>query len=256
MDKNQLITKVREIHQSLIGLATGKITENFYEKYERVRAELLQLDQGILSAIPRWIYENKYGSNFWQYVKRISPHYQPRRDFINESFDDLYNFIEKGADQPISLSLDQINRAIKNEYIDLLWKKIYSRKSFDRDGAVTACKTLIETTLKHLLDSKNVEYSSRDDMGSLYKKVSKNYGLEPDKKKHQEFHKLCVGCITVVSGISEIRNKYGDAHGKGDQQKVSELTQNYVDVMVNMTGSIVTFLLSFSEGVDGMGQGE
>jgi hypothetical protein len=42
----------------------------------------------------------------------------------------------------------------------------------------------------------------------------------------------------VVSGISEIRNKYGDAHGKGDQQKVSELTQNYVDVMVNMTVSI------------------
>ena len=129
MDKEKLITKIREYHQVLIDLATGKKTDPFYERYEEVRKELLQLDQSIVTAIPSWIYDNRYGSNFWTFIKSVSPQYQPRRDFINKSFSDLYDFIEKGANQPVSLSINEINTAVKNEYVDLLWKKIYSRKS-------------------------------------------------------------------------------------------------------------------------------
>ena len=125
MDKEQLITKIREYHQCFVDMATGKQMGNkFYEIYEEKRSELLLLDQSILSAIPNWIYENKYGSNFWTFIKSVSPHYQERRDFINKSFTDLYDFIEKGANHPISLSIDEINSSIKNEYVDLLWKKI------------------------------------------------------------------------------------------------------------------------------------
>ena len=120
MNKDQLITKIRDHHQFLIDMATGKQMENIYEKYEERRNDLLQLDQSILSAIPSWIYENRYGSNFWTYIKKVSPHYQPRRDFINKSFADLYDFIEKGTNHPVSLSIDEINLAIKNEYVDLL----------------------------------------------------------------------------------------------------------------------------------------
>ncbi len=246
MDKEKLITKIREYHQTLIDLATGKKTEPFYEKYEEVRRELLQLDQSILTAIPSWIYDNRYGSNFWTFIKSVSPQYQPRRDFINKSFSDLYDFIEKGANQPVSLSIDEINTAIKNEYVDLLWKKIYSRKSFDKDGCITACKTLVETALKHLLDERKIEYSSKDDIKALYKKVSKSYGLEPEKQKSSEFTQLCSGYISVIDSISAIRNKYGDAHGKSTQV-IFDLKQNYIDVVINMTGSIVTFLLSLSD---------
>lgn len=246
MNKEQLITKIRECHQAFIDISTGKNMGNkFYETYEKNRTEILQLDQSILSAIPNWIYENRYGSNFWTFIKDVSSNYQGRRDFINKSFSDLYDFIEKGANHPVSLSVNEINFAVKNEYVDLIWKKIYSRKSFDKDGAITACKTLIETTLKHLLDEKTIEYSSKDDIKDLYKKVSKNYGLEPSKQKSAEFTQLCSGYISVVDSISTIRNKYGDAHGKS-KQVVFDLKQNYIDVVVNMTGSIVTFLLSLS----------
>lgn len=249
MDKEQLINKIREYHQFFIDMATGKKIDNFYEEYEKKRNEFIQLDQSILTIIPRWLYENRYGSNYWSFIKSISPNYQGRRDFINKSFSDVYDFIERGANNPVSLSIDEINSAIKNDYIDLLWKKIYSRKSFDKDGAITACKTLIETSLKHLLDEKQVNYLNKDDINSLYKKVSINYGLNPNSQKSTEFTQLCSSYISIINNISAIRNKYGDAHGKS-RQIIFDLKQNYIDFVINMTGSIVVFLLSLTNTKD------
>ena len=169
MDKEKLLSEIREHHQKLINLATGKMTKNFYETYENVRASLIQTDQSISTAIPKWIYENRYGRNFWGFIKGVSPNYQGRRDFIDMTFSNLYDFIEKGANQPVSISLEEINFAIKNEYVDLLWKKIYSRRTFDKEGALTACKTLVETALKHLLDDQEIAHSTKDDIKDLYK---------------------------------------------------------------------------------------
>ncbi len=120
MEKEQLITKIREHHQFFIDMATGKKMDDIYEKYEKRRTDLLQLDQSISTAIPKWIYENRYGSDFWSFIKGISPHYQARRDFINKSFSDLYDFIDKGANHPVSVSIEEVNLAVKNEYVDLL----------------------------------------------------------------------------------------------------------------------------------------
>ncbi len=58
MDKDKLISEIHEHHQRLIDLATGKVTDNFYETYEKTRTDLIQVDQSIATAIPRWIYEH------------------------------------------------------------------------------------------------------------------------------------------------------------------------------------------------------
>lgn len=245
MDKGELISKVREFHKLVIDFATGKTMEDIYGTYEKARSEFLQLDQSISPAIPRWIYEKRYGSNFWSFIKSVSPTYSGRRNFIDESFADLYDYIEKGANQPITLSLEQINAAIRNDHVDLLWKKIHSRKSFDKDGAVTACKTLIETVLKYLLDEKGILHSNNDDIKDLYKKVSSVYDLEPISQKSEGFTKVCSGYISIIDGVATIRNKYGDAHGKSASIEI-ELPENFVDLVINVTGSITTFLLSLS----------
>lgn len=244
MEKEELINKIHQHHQKLIDLATGKFTGNdFYETYEKVRTDLIQIDQSISMAIPKWIYENRYGSNFWNFIKEVSSNYQGRRDFINKTFSDLYDFIEKGANQPISISLEEINLSIKNEYIDLLWKKIYSRRTFDKEGALTACKTLVETALKHLLDKREITHSTKDDIKFLYKKASDAYELKPNGQDSDGFTKLCSGYISIIDGIAIIRNRYGDAHGKSGNGQ-TELEQHHIDLVINMTGSIVTFLLS------------
>jgi hypothetical protein len=243
MDKEKLITEIRGYHQKLIDLATGRINDNFYETYEKIRIELIQTDHRISHAIPKWIYENKYGSEFWTFIKRVSANYQGRRAFINRSFTDLYDFIEKGANQPVSIALEEINLAIKNDYIDLLWKKIYSRRTFDKEGALTACKTLVETALKHLLDEREITHSTKDDIKDLYKKVADAYGLQPSKQESEGFTKLCSGYISIIDGIAQIRNKFGDAHGRSANAQ-DKLNQNYIDFVVNMSGSVTTFLLS------------
>jgi len=246
MDSVRLISEIREHHKKLIDLATGKVTDNFYETYEKARTDLIQTDQSISTAIPKWIYENRYGSNFWTFISRVSPNYKGRRDFIDRTFSDLYEFVEKGANQPVSISLEEINLAIKNEYIDFLWKKIHSRRTFDKDGALTACRTLVESALKHLLDEKEIIHTTKDDIKDLYKKASDAYGLRPSEQGSEGFTNLYSGCISIIDGIAKIRNKYGDAHGKsGDVQ--DELEQYHVDFVVNITGSMVTFLLSLTK---------
>ncbi|MCA9359038.1 abortive infection family protein, partial [Candidatus Kaiserbacteria bacterium] len=72
----------------------------------------------------------------------------------------------------------------------------------------------------------------------------------PGKQKAEGFTQLCSGYISIIDGISAIRNKYGDAHGKGVFD--SELSQFHVDFVINLTGSIAVFLLQLSKPVAGL----
>ena len=45
-----------------------------------------------------------------------------------------------------------------------------------KEGALTACKTLVETALKHLLDDQEIAHSTKDDIKDLYKKFRMHMG--------------------------------------------------------------------------------
>lgn len=95
------------------------------------------------------------------------------------------------------------------------------------------------------MDEKEIVHSAKDDIKDLYKKVAQSYNLEPNKQSNERFTRLCSGYISIVDGIATIRNKYGDAHGKSVTSE-NELEQYHVDFVINITGSLVTFLLSLT----------
>lgn len=230
---------VKSFETTCIDYATGKDVD--YEVYESSRNAVLA-EPLLQPKVPQWVVENRYGSQFWGFIKSVSGHYQPRREFIWNSMGGLIKYIEKGGSQPISLSFEEIMMSVTNDKIETVWSKIQLRKETDPEGAITAARTLLETTLKHILDTIGEPYESKDDLTDLYKKVSKKFNLSPEGHNEQIFKQILSGCMTVVGGLATIRNAYGDAHGKGTKNISPE--PRHADLAINLSGSVCTFLLA------------
>ena len=202
--------------------------------------------------MPDWIIKNRYGSNYWQLIKGISASYQGRRDFIDSEFQILINFVENGGYEPVSASFDSSVKVFDTENINSSWKKIHLRKNSDPEGAITASKTLLESTIKHILDKLSVNYKEVDELPQLYRDVLKALDLKKSSGMDQVAKQIFSGTVSVVLGVSALRNKLGDAHGKGMERPI--LDQNYVELTINLACSMSVFLiqsyLSLSKKID------
>jgi len=137
--------------------------------------------------------------------------------------------------------LDKDGRArLKRE-----WDKAWARLDSDPEGAVTAARTLLESTCKDVLDTAGIVYSADADLPKLYGEVSSALGIAPSGHISR-LHKQFFGAThTIVSSVGEFRNKVGDAHGKGHQAITPSRAQ--AELAVNLAGAVASFLLSTFE---------
>jgi hypothetical protein len=231
---------VREFESACIKLATWELKEP-YDLYETKRSNLLS-DPNLQPLLPAWVIRCRYGSQFWSFIKNYSSTYQGRREFLWDEMSSVLDGLESGAHEPISVSLKEIQTAVNSEDTKRIWKKVHSRKKSDPEGAITASRTLLETVMKHLLDERDVTYTNKDDLLNLNKKVLKEISIEPTSTS-SGFRQFSQGISAVVNGIASVRNEFGDAHGKGKNKK--NLSAAHVDFVVNMSGSLSAFLLSY-----------
>lgn len=243
LEKQRLIDLLKKFEKLCIDFATHS-REVGYEEYEAIRTDLIS-EYSLQAVLPKWIFEKRYGSQFWQYMKEISSSYKGRREFIWNEIRGIYEFIESGNNQPVSISFGEVQSAIKNSALDNLWKKIHARRLHDPEGAITASRTMLESTLKYILDELGVKYEDKDDLPELYKNVSKQLRLSPEDQHEQIFKQILQGITSVVHGFGVLRNKYGDAHGKGKTHQEPEA--RHVDLVVNLCGTICTFLINTFE---------
>lgn len=234
---------VKKFENVCIDFATGRNKVGF-EEYESARNNLLS-EPTIKAVLPDWILHNRYGSQFWQLMKGVSGHYQPRREFIWSWMAGIYDFLDSGNSQPVAISFKDVKSAIKGHDLEYLWRKIHSRRDQDPEGAITASKTMLETTLKYILDELGETYKDSDDLPDLYKQVSKKLKLSPAEQQEQMFKQILQGMTTVICGYSAIRNKLGDAHGHGIRYLPPE--KRHVDLAINLSGSMCTFLIETFE---------
>ncbi|MFA7285144.1 MAG: serine/threonine-protein kinase [Candidatus Absconditabacterales bacterium] len=85
-------------------MATGKFG---HEDYETKRSEFIKLHPSITPYIPKRIYDNRDGSNFWAFIKSVSDKYKGRRLFINKSFTKLNDFMDGIGIEQSSTILNQ-----------------------------------------------------------------------------------------------------------------------------------------------------
>lgn len=241
MHLKKTVEKFQEISTDF---ATGVDTQ--FEDWERARDDLLAQPE-LLPKIPSWVASCRTGSAYWAFIKD-TPTYRERRELISTSLAPLFSLIDLGSTAPVALSIDALVQVTSSVAVSDSWTRIQSRRNSDPEGAITAARSLLETTCKYILDKRTVSYSDSDDLPQLYKHVAKTLCLSPNGETEQVFKKILSGCISTVTGVAEMRNKFGDAHGKSIKSAALVETR-YADLAINLCGAMSSFLIATHEAL-------
>jgi len=131
---------------------------------------------------------------------------------------------------------------IDSSHIKAEWDKALSRRVSDPEGAITIARTLIESVCKHILDEANVKHDSSDDLPALYKKTAGKLNLLPSQHSEEIFKQILGGCNSVIVGLGSLRNRLGDAHGKGKNR--IKPAPRHAELAVNLSGALASYLLA------------
>ncbi len=156
-----------------------------------------------------------------------------------EAVERLRELVQETA---VSESIRKAIETIDSEYVTKLWRKIVERLNDDPEGAITAARNLVESVCKHILDGSDVSYEDKEDLPKLYSMTSGHLGLAPSQQTEQVFKKILGSCATVVQELATMRNKLGDAHGKG--KRGVKPARRHAELAANLAGSVAVFLIA------------
>ncbi len=224
---------------SLVDEATGGAAVP--EHYKYLRTYFLDKSR-TKPLVPRWIRVNRDTSQFWQFIKNKYPTYQERRDFLKNEFDPLLDFLESKDTFPAQKSISEVLSTFDEDGIHEAWSRALERKSTDPEGAITIARTILESVCKHILDDNDIEYNSnKTELPELYKKTAKELKLSPSQHTEDIFKQILGGCSGIVNGLGALRNKLGDAHGKG--KKKTKPAKRHAELAVNLAGAMALYLI-------------
>ncbi len=194
------------------------------------------------SLLPKWIRTNRDLSQFWQFIKYEFGTYADRRNFIWKELSPLLDFLESKLSFPAEKTITEFLEKFDENGIHAAWSKALERKTTDPEGAITLSRTILESTCKHILEAKGVEFdSNKTDLSELYKKTAKELKLSPSQHTEDVFKQILGGCSGIVNGLGSLRNRLGDAHGKGKNNV--KPSPRHAELAVNLAGTMALFLL-------------
>ena len=105
-------------------------------------------------------------------------------------------------------------RRLDEDHVNAEVDRIFAAAETDPEDAITAARALVETVGKAVLADLGKPVDDKWDLPDLYKRVAMELKLDP--VLHEVvFRQTLQGLVSVVQGLAELRNKLGDAHGKG-----------------------------------------
>lgn len=233
------LDRVEALKNMLVSRATGGDGNDAL--YRETRRELLE-DMVLAERMPRFLRTCRTVVEFWQYIKDMFGSYAERRAWLRDEFDPLLTFLEEGAQSPMSRTTDLALLAMSEESVHDVWHRMLARRESDPESAITAARSLVETVCKHILADIGVQADKNAELPALYAAVAKQLNLAPDQHTEQVFKQILGGCMTVVNGLAGVRNKLGDAHGKGPHQ--ARPSPRHAELAVNLSGSLAAFLVA------------
>lgn len=153
-------------------------------------------------------------------------------------------FVVKPIGSKVEMEAPQI-KTIDREYI----RNMSNRANQDieqgnYDSAITHARTLLEETFCYVLEKEGVEPSTSGNMAELYKQVKNAYELHNDANIERCINTLYSGLNSIVSAISEMRNKDSDSHGVGSKRV--DICDYHARLFVNSATAMSEFILSVS----------
>jgi len=229
------------LQATLIGFATQDGGGGTEEQYVMLRQHFLD-NPDTKKLLPVWIRDNRTQPQFWNFIKTKFAHYQERRDFIWKELNPLLEYCESCKTFPAEESINEVIQKFDEPGITDAWRKALERKSADPEGAITLSRSVLESVCKHILDDKSIEYDTdKIELHALYKLTAESLNLSPSQHSERIFKQILGGCSAVINGLGLLRNKLGDAHGKG--KKPVKPAPRHAELAVNLTGSMALFLI-------------
>ena len=170
---------------------------------------------------------------------QVAP-YSVRRTWIVEEFQPLLDLLQQPQLSTVEEVLAESLGTVDSVHVRKTWDKAIERRQVDPDGAITIARSLIEAVCKHVLGAGN--YDRAADLPVLYKQAAKSIGLTDDGYADEALKQVMRGCVQIVHGVGEFRNKMGDAHGKGPQDPTADVLQ--AELAITVAGAMATYLLS------------
>lgn len=237
--KNDL-ERAQSLQNILVAIATGGRDGD--NDYKYLRAHFIGIS-AYNALLPSFVRTNRELGQFWQFVKEKFPTYAERRSFIWSEFTPLMNHLEGKNHRPLDAQTSDTLKAFDPDSVHTAWQRALERRTSDPEGAITAARTLLETVCKHILDARSITYdSNKIELHELYKLTAVELNLSPSQHTEDIFKQILGGCSAIVSGLGTLRNRLGDAHGKG-HNPVKPATR-HAELAVNLAGSVSLFLVS------------
>ncbi len=234
---DSLIERVKMMQGILAAKATGKDKSSHDQEYRKLRGKFMD-DPKLWGHLPGFVRSHSDLGTFWTFIKGEAKSYDARQEIIRDAFKPLLGALEgwTPADNVISTVLSSF------DVVHAEWTKALKRRSSDSAAALTTARTLLETVCKHVLEDVDVDYSDKDDLPKLYRKVAKALNLAPDQHTEKAIKAILGGAMSVVNGIGTLRNKAGDSHGRGGKGPVKPLPR-HASLAVNMAGTVAAFIV-------------
>jgi len=240
--KNDL-ERTEYLQDILINHATGESADD--AEYKNLRKYFLDHAE-YENLLPDFVRVRRDLSQFWGFIKNKFGTYAERREFIWEKFSDLLNFVEKRSKNSVSESLS--NKNLINFGTNAIHQEIQKgleRVRTDPEGAITLARTILESTCKFIADKRKIKYDDNTDLSAIYKSIAKELNLSPDQHSEDIFKQILGGCSGIVNGLGMLRNRFGDAHGKGPS-KIKPASR-HAELAVNLAGTMALFLIETYE---------
>jgi hypothetical protein len=243
--RQTVLDQVESIKVLLVTVSTGGSTGLTADaEYAGARSNLLQ-NPLTKDSVPKMVRVCRNLGEFWGFIKPLFPTYAGRRNYIRDEFEPLLTLLETttayAADNDISTSL----KRAAPESVNTAWAKALDHRNADPEAAITAARTLLESTCKHILDELKVAFDDSADLPKLYKLAASALKLAPDQHAEAIFKQILGGCQTVVEGLGAMRNRLSDAHGR--RKTAARPLARHAGLAVNLAGAMATFLIATLE---------
>ncbi|GIO28273.1 abortive infection family protein [Ornithinibacillus bavariensis] len=121
------------------------------------------------------------------------------------------------------------------------WERALTQAKTDPEDSITATRSMLESTLKWILDDIGLEYEETESLNQLYKKVANKLKLSPDQHGEDIFKQILGSINGVIGGLGSLRNAYGDSHGKG--KVYYKPSERHAKFAINLSGTMCIYLL-------------
>lgn len=246
----RLVNDYIEVHGGYLGDFSYRTHYEFYPYYCDLDVDVASYEPGTTREKFIRILENASPKDQAAIIKGVFAKYPvqsfPEKDraIKQHLFDEFQPVIERLESAPRSPSDNQASEAIAQFdtiYVAEIWQQALERRVSNPDAALTSARNLLESVCKHILDDLEVGYDEKADLPKLYKLTAGQLNLAPSQHTEKVFKQILGGCTAVVEGLGSVRNKLGDAHGKG--RKPVRPAPRHAELAVNLAGSMATFLI-------------